>query len=144
MLPVDLTVLLWLIAGIVLCVLEFTVPTAFVEFIMGISAIAVAFVAMVVPNFGIQVAIWMVLSVVLTVVSRRFVPKAKASMIEDSKEAKTLTAITPGEGGRVLYEGGSWQAYCDDDVAIAPGVNVLVVARKGNTLIVLPEAMIHG
>ena len=143
--PVNTTVLLGLIAGIALCILEFTVPTAFVEFTMGISAIIVAFVAMVVPSFGIQVAIWLLLSVGLIILSRRLVPSKQSSSIEDAREAKVLTDISPGQVGRVLYEGSSWQARSgEDDVAIAPDETVLVIARKGNTLIVIPEKSLDG
>lgn len=137
---VSTTVLIWLVAGIILCILEFTIPTAFVEFTMGVSAIIVAFVSMVMPSVGLQIALWMVLSVILTMLSRRFVPKGDDSSIEYAKEAKTLTEIIPGQAGRVLYEGGSWRARCgDSEVAIAPEETVLVIARKGNTLIVMPD-----
>ncbi|MEB3211584.1 MAG: NfeD family protein [Leptolyngbyaceae bacterium] len=140
--PVDTTVLIWLVAGIILCILEFTVPTAFVEFTMGISAMIVAFVSIVMPNVGLQIALWMFLSVIFTLASRRFVPPSGPSSIEYAKEAKTLTEIVPGEGGRVLYEGGSWQARCGDQkMAIAPDQTVLVIARKGNTLIVMPDTL---
>ncbi|MEL7354902.1 MAG: NfeD family protein, partial [Cyanobacteria bacterium J06560_5] len=54
-------------------------------------------------------------------------------------EARTTTEILPGKTGRVIYEGNSWQARCEDDqVAIAPDQEVFVVQRKGNTLIVIP------
>jgi membrane protein implicated in regulation of membrane protease activity len=134
------TVLLWLIAGVVLCILEFTVPTAFVEFIMGISAIIVAFVAMVEPRFSIQVAIWLFLSAVMIIASRRFVPVDQPSMVKNAEIAKTLTEIPPDEVGRILYEGCSWQAKCGNpNEAIAPGVKVHIVGREGNTLLVVPE-----
>lgn len=134
-------VILWLIAGVVLCILEFTVPTAFVEFIMGISAIIVAFVAMVEPRFSIQVAIWLLLSAVMIISSRRFVPVNQPSMVKHDELAKTLTEIPPDEVGRILYEGCSWQAKCrDPNEAIAPGVKVHIVGRDGNTLLVVPEA----
>ncbi len=133
-------VLLWLIAGVALCILEFTIPTAFVEFIMGISALIVALIALVIPSFTIQVVIWLVLSAGMIIISRRFVSVNEPSFIENAQEAKTLTEISPGNVGRVLYEGGSWQARCGNyDGAIAPNETVLVIGRKGNTLIVVPE-----
>lgn len=135
------TVLLWLIAGVVLCILEFTVPTAFVEFIMGISAIIVAFVAMVEPRFSVQVALWLFLSAVMIIASRRFVPVDQPSMVKSAEIAKTLTEIPPDEVGRILYEGCSWQAKsADPKAAIAPDVKVHIVGREGNTLLVVPEA----
>jgi membrane protein implicated in regulation of membrane protease activity len=136
---------LWLIAGIALCVLEFVVPTAFIELTMGISAIVVAVLAFFVPQLGIQVAVWLALSVTLTLLSRRFLPKPRNRTIEDSKEAKTLTGIPPGEVGRVLYEGNSWQARCaDDELAIGANQRVYIVERRGTTLIVMPENILHS
>ncbi|MGF1496068.1 MAG: NfeD family protein [Elainellaceae cyanobacterium] len=137
--------MLWLIAGVVLCIMEFTLPTAFLEFTMGLSAILVGILALVVPSFSIQVAAWLLLSVVFLVLARRFMPKAVPAMIRDSKEARTLTAIPPGKTGRVIYEGVSWQARCDDDeMAIAPEELVYVVSRRGNTLVVVPERLLHS
>ena len=136
---------LWLIAGIALCALEFVVPTAFIELTMGMSAIIVAVLARFIPHLGIQVAIWLALSIVSTVLLRRFLPKPRHRTIEDSKEAKTLTGILPGETGRVLYEGNSWQARCaDEEMAIAANQKVYVVERRGTTLMVMPENLLHS
>jgi membrane protein implicated in regulation of membrane protease activity len=135
---------IWLIAGIVLCLMEVALPTAFVEFVMGISALIVAFVALSVPQVSLQVMLWLVLSVLLTVLSRRFIPQRRSRLIEDSHEARTLTAIPPGEAGRVIYEGNSWRARCEDEnLAIAADQKVVVVERQGTTLIVLPEYMVN-
>lgn len=135
---------IWLIAGIVLCLMEVALPTAFVEFVMGISALIVAFVALSVPQVSLQVILWLVLSVLLTVLSRRFIPQRRSRLIEDSHEARTLTAIPPGEAGRVIYEGNSWRARCEDEnLAIAADQKVVVVERQGTTLIVLPEHLVN-
>ena len=137
--------LIWLIAGVVLCVMEFTLPTAFIEFTMGLSAIIVALVALVIPSLAIQIVLWMILSVVFTVLIRRFMPSKPARVLEESKEARTITEILPGETGRVLYEGNSWSARCDEyDRTIAPNQLVYVVGRKGNTLLVMPETMLQA
>lgn len=139
------TPILWLIAGVILCTLEFLLPTAFIEFTLGVSALIVAAAAIVVPHFGAQVALWLLLSVVLTLLSRRLVPSSRAAKtLEDSKEAVTLTEIPAGQPGRVIYEGNSWQARCEDhDVAIAPNQPVYVVGRRGNMLLVIPESSIR-
>lgn len=142
--PVSPTVI-WLIAGVVLCMMEAILPTAFVELTLGISAIIVGLVALVVPQVSLQVVLWFVLSVVLAIAFRRFVPVRKSRLIEDSREAQTLTEILPGQTGRVLYEGNSWQARCDDQqMAIAPNQRVYVVERQGTTLIVVPEHELHS
>lgn len=139
--------LLWLIAGVILCVMEFTLPTAFVEFTMGISAIVIALLLLAMPqlSFGVQVVLWLILSVGLTLVSRRFVSRKLPPTMENEVEAQTLTEIPAGEMGRVLYEGNSWAARCGDEaMAIAPSRRVLVVGRKGNTLIVMPQDVLQS
>lgn len=131
---------LWLIAGVILCVMEFVLPTAFVELTMGISAIVVGLMATLIPYLGLQVVVWLILSIILTILMRRLMPSGKARVIEDAREAETLTEILPGQTGRVLYEGNSWQARCDiSDVAIAPHQKVHVVGRQGTTLLVMPD-----
>jgi membrane protein implicated in regulation of membrane protease activity len=58
--------MLWLVAGSILCLLELFVPTAFVAFLMGISAFVVALAALVLPQFPIQVVLWLLLSTALS------------------------------------------------------------------------------
>jgi membrane protein implicated in regulation of membrane protease activity len=138
--------LLWLLAGSILCLVELFVPTAFVAFMMGLSALVIAGVAWFVPTaFPLQVVLWLLLSTGMVVVSRRFLPSVKASKTLDAKEAETMTEIPAGETGRVLYEGNSWRARCEDGVeAIAPNQKVYVVRREGNTLIVVPKNLLHS
>lgn len=137
--------LLWLLAGAILCLLELFLPTAFVALMMGLAAFAVAGISLVLPYANWQVVLWMVLSTVFTLLSRRLLPVRKATAIEDAKEAQTLTEILPGESGRVIYEGNSWRARCDDSqIAIAPNQKVIVVRREGTTLIVMPESLLHS
>lgn len=136
---------LWLIAGLILCLMELVLPTAFIELTMGLSAIAVACLAWFVPSLSIQVTVWLLLSVSFIVLLRRLLPtKRTHRSIEDAKEATTLTAILPGQTGRVLYEGNSWQARCEDEqLEIRSDQKVHVVGRRGTTLIVLPEDVLH-
>ncbi|MCW6037528.1 NfeD family protein [Spirulina subsalsa FACHB-351] len=137
--------LLWLITGVILCGMELIFPTAFVEFMMGVAALIVALCALIVPQFSLQVLLWLIFSTLLIVLSRRmFTPSYKASrVIEEDKEGQTLTAIPPGETGRVLYEGNSWSAKCGDEkLAIASHKPVYIIGRKGNTLIVMPTAVV--
>jgi membrane protein implicated in regulation of membrane protease activity len=136
--------MLWLLAGSILCLVELFVPTAFVAFLMGLTAFAVALVALIVPQFPVQVVLWLVLSTALVFFSRRFLPRSRASKSLDAREAQTLTDIPAGETGRVLYEGNSWKARCDDEAeAIAPNQKVYVVRRQGTTLIVVPQNLLH-
>src|SRR5579883_477528 len=134
---------IWLLVGAVLCIIEFVVPTAFVACVMGVSAFVVAAVSHVMP-FGFQVALWVVLSLALVVYSRRLV-RQKVARKFDATESETLTEIAPGKLGRVRYEGNSWAARCEDhEVTIAPNQKVYVIARRGTTLIVMPEHLLHS
>lgn len=136
--------LIWLIAGAVLCLMELFLPTAFVEFMMGLSAFVVAGISLVLPNVPLQIVLWMVLSVTFIMVIRRLLPSRRVFMLEEATEAESLTEIMPGETGRVIYDGISWRARCEGEYAIAPHQKVLVVNREGNTLIVVPEKLINS
>ncbi len=140
--PVVLT-WFWVALGAIFCVAELVLPTGFSELTMGISAFIVAAISLVLPQFPIQVVLWLVLSVLSVVWLRRLQPPRSRSRLRDADEAETLTEILPGANGRVLYEGSSWQARCQDDgVAIASHERVYVVGREGTTLIVLPMQML--
>ncbi|MBW4686172.1 MAG: NfeD family protein [Komarekiella atlantica HA4396-MV6] len=138
--------LIWLIAGAVLCLMELFLPSAFIAFLMGISAFVVALLSQVgLRSLWLQVLVWLLLSSVLVVLSRRFLqPRRRKSKLQDAVMAETLTEIPVGKTGRVLYEGNSWQARCDDDIGIAPHQRVYVVRREGTTLIVIPENLLHS
>ncbi|MBD2595178.1 hypothetical protein BCD64_17100 [Nostoc sp. MBR 210] len=138
--------LIWLLAGSGLCLSELFLPSAFVAFIMGISAFVVAILSQFGLSLWLQVAIWLLLSTILIVLSRRYLqPRRRKSKIQDAIVAETLTEIPAGKTGRVLYEGNSWRAKCDDDkLDIAPHQRVYVVRREGTTLIVMPENLLHS
>lgn len=143
MLPIN-PALFWLILGTALCLMELLIPTAFVESTLGISAFIVALLSPLVPQFSLQVGLWMVFSLIFIFSLRYFVPKRTPYILADATEARTLTVIPPGEVGRVLYEGNSWQARCEDEtVAIEPNKTVVVLRRRGNTLFVMPETTIQ-
>jgi membrane protein implicated in regulation of membrane protease activity len=138
--------LIWLLAGSGLCLLELFFPSAFVAFMMGISAFIVALLSLFGISLWLQVAIWILLSTLLVLLSRRFLqPRQRKSKIQDAIIGETLTEIPAGKTGRVLYEGNSWRARCDDDkLDIAPHQRVYVVRREGTTLIVMPENLLHS
>lgn len=138
---------IWFLVGAVLCLTELFLPSAFVAFMMGISACVVALLSFgVLVNVWLQVVVWLVLSTLLIVISRRFVqPPRRKSRIQDAIIAETLTEIPPGKTGRVLYEGNSWQARCDDETLnVAPHHRVYVVRREGTTLIVMPDNFLNS
>ena len=136
---------LWLLAGAVLCLMELFLPTAFVAFMMGISAFVVALVSLIFPQLGLQVILWLALSTAFVLLSRRLMPRSQKSKLRDAIVAQTLTEIAPGKEGRVLYEGNSWRARCaDDTLSLVSHQKVYVVTREGTTLIVLPEDSIRN
>ncbi|ACK70668.1 protein of unknown function DUF107 [Gloeothece citriformis PCC 7424] len=137
---------IWLIAGSILCLMEFIFPTAFVAFMMGISAFVVALIAFLVPHLGTQVVLWLILSTISIILSRRWLtPRKNLRRLSEDTEGQTLTEIAPGQAGRVLYEGNSWRAMCDDETLSIPAhQKVYIVRRKGNTLFVVPANLLHS
>ena len=137
--------ILWLIAGAILCLLELSVPTAFIEFMMGLSAFIVAAISFVLPAFNLQVMLWMILSLGLVILSRRLLPRRSVASIEDALEGETLTEILPGKTGRVLCDGISWRARCEgDEAGLMPHQRVIIIGREGNTLIVMAEKILNS
>lgn len=131
---------IWLLIGLGLCIVELVVPTAFVLLMMGLAALAIALVSLVLPHTGLQLGLWMALSTAFIWMVRQFQSKQKpASIFKETVEASTLTAINPGDVGRVLYEGNSWQARSAIDTAIPANQKVYVVRREGTTLFVMPD-----
>jgi membrane protein implicated in regulation of membrane protease activity len=126
--------------------MELVLPTAFVAFMMGISAFVVALVSLIFPQIALQVFLWLVFSIAFILLSRRLLPPPRRmTKIQDAIVAETLTEIPAGKEGRVLYEGNSWRARCDDhNLAIAPNQKVYLVRREGTTLIVVPENLLHS
>jgi len=136
----------WLVIGFLLCCSEVFIPTAFTSFVMGASAIIVAAISLIVPQLSLQIAIWMVISLSFVLMSRTLLPKTKRTAhLGDDSTAETLTSIVPGKGGRVLYEGGSWQAKTEYEQGIIPkGETVYVIGKKGTTLIVLSQKLLDS
>lgn len=134
----------WLLAGAMLCLIELFLPTAFVAFMMGVSALLVRIIAPVLPLY-LEAILWLGLAGGSILLSRKFVSRPAARLLRDSVEAETLIELPAGQTGRVLYEGNSWRARCEDEhQAIAANQKVYVVRREGTTLIVLPASMVHS
>ncbi|MBE9031177.1 NfeD family protein [filamentous cyanobacterium LEGE 11480] len=131
--------MIWFLIGAALCILEAVFPTAFVALVAGVSALIVAFIAQWLP-IGLQIAVWLILTGLGIYFSRSLVNQ-RATQHFDAQDGQMITDIVPGKPGRVLYEGNSWAGRCEDPtLAIAAGEHVLIVGRKGTTLLVLPES----
>lgn len=138
------SVSLWLIIGSILCIMELIFPTAFVELMMGLSAILVAVFALFIPYSNILIILWMLFSIVLIFLTKKYISvhKKEPLLLEES-EAITISSIEPGKIGQVMYEGSSWSAICsDENIEIPPEEIVYIVSRKGNILSVLPKKFI--
>ncbi len=133
--------ILWLVVGIALCLLEFFFPTAFVVLMMGFAALVVAGVSLLTSNITFLVGLWLILSTLFTIMSRKLLtPRPQSQYLGDDKEGTIIAAIEPGKTGRVLYEGNSWRAKAaDPSIAIAHDEVVHVIEIQGNTVIVLPK-----
>ena len=132
---------LWAFLGIVFCLMEVLIPSAFTESALGIAAFGVAIAALVIPQLWLQALLWFALSTLLILWFRRLSQgRRNRSWRLDAVDARTLTSIPAGDVGRVIYEGGSWQARAyDPELEIAANQSVNVVRQEGNTLIVMPE-----
>lgn len=143
--------LFWLGFGLLLCLAESVVPRwlgrrwRWVCLLLGLGAIVLGLGGGTLQTYvlpGLQVLMWMAVSGILLLWGRPLLPAGRSSRptaLAEATEAKTLTAIAPGETGRVLYEGSSWQAKCvDSSVPLAAGQTVYVLRREGTTLMVMP------
>lgn len=147
--------LFWGFTGVIFCVIELLVQKYFghkykaIALIMGIIALIMGLgfsSPLMAVRFKWQVLYWMGLSTISVIWLRPMFLKGKRTIaVPDASEARTLSAILPGEVGRVLYEGSSWLAQCDDrDLAIAANQKVYVLRCEGNTLIIVPQQLFHS
>lgn len=148
-------VVFWFGSGIVFCLIELFLPKSLakryrlVAMILGITSLIVAVLvwrSQRMAEFNWQIVYWMGLSTACVIWVRPMLLKGKGSstVVPDAMEAKTLTEILPGQIGRVVYEGTSWQATCEGSAGpIPPYQKVYVLRREGNTLIVVPENLFH-
>jgi hypothetical protein len=67
------------------------------------------------------------------------IQKIKVSLFDKEMGGEAETDIEPGGIGRVSYKGSSWRACSDGETKILAGQNVLVMARRDLTLLVVPS-----
>jgi membrane protein implicated in regulation of membrane protease activity len=128
----------WLVAGLG-CLVVGVLVTEPTLSALGIAAVITAIASLSISQFGIQLLIWGVLSVILAIVFRGFVPRESKDLLPSS-EAVVFKAIPAGGQGEVSYEGSFWSARSTvPEVAIAAGQTVQVIGRQGNTLLVAPN-----
>ncbi len=129
--------ILWLVGGFVFLGLGVVIGEP-VAAALGLAAIITAIAALSVPSILMQLLIWGVLSIALSVVLRGMVPK-KSKDLRGNIDAIVSETIPKGGLGVVSYEGAIWKARCQiSDITVTPGQTVQVVGRQGNTLLVMP------
>jgi len=129
--------ILWLVGGFVFLGLGLVIGEP-VAAALGLAAIITAIAALSVPSVLMQLLIWGVLSIALSVVLRGMVPK-KSKELRSNIDAIVSETIPKGGLGVVSYEGAIWKARCQiSDITVTPGQTVHVVGRQGNTLLVMP------
>lgn len=136
----------WFILGVVLIIAEvFTL--GFVLFWFGIGALAAAFVGMLGLGLGWQFAVFAVVSVALTAMSRtifyKYLPHSDAHELKmgvDSLPGQIGTVTSSSRGalqeGAVKVYGSTWTAFPIDETPLAEGEKVEVVSVKGSSIYV--------
>ena len=154
--------ILWLIVGVVLSAIDLFIQKTqpqkyrFYVLMIGASALIESFILwrgsiafqfswanVMYEDFDWQIFYWMGISLALTIWIRPIFIVRKKFVIPEATEATTISEILSGETGMVIYEGASWKARNEDSQGIAPRQKVYVLRREGNTLIVVPDKLIH-
>ncbi|MBR3785052.1 MAG: NfeD family protein [Firmicutes bacterium] len=142
---VELMPAFWLIVGVIFAVAEaLTVGLVTIWFTGG--AIVALVAALLGAGIPVQIVLFLVVSIGLILTTRKlFVGKLKTGRTKTNvdalvgEEAKVLTDIKPFEPGSVKLKGQEWTAVAkDDNLAIASGEIVKVVAIEGVKAIVKP------
>ncbi len=130
----------WIIAGLVLAVLEMLVPGLVIIW-FGVAAVVAGILAIFVHNPYIQFGVFIVLSGVMVVFSQRIARKITHKEPEQVGANRmvgvtgiVVQPIAPPELGRVKVNGDEWRA--EAKVAIARGATVRVLCVEGTRLIV--------
>ena len=138
---------IWIIAGLILIVVDLFVPTGGVAFFLGLGSIVNAYLI----HTGLYDSLWKafagwaILSTVLLIVIggilMRFMDKrrVKDTVIDiepySGDIVEVIEAITPSNKGRVRFQGSGWTAVSKEG-DLAAGDKAKIVVRENTTLIV--------
>ena len=134
---------IWLAAAIIFIIIEaVTVGLTTIWFAAG--ALVALILALIKVGVGVQVAVFLILSLVLLATTRKiFVNKLKTGSEKTNvdalvgEEAVVLENITPFNTGLVKVKGQNWTAIAaDKDASILKGSTVKIKAIEGVKLIV--------
>ena len=136
----QLTPAIWIIAGLVLTVLEMIVPGMVIIW-FGIAGVVTGILAFFVPNQFVQFSVFVVLSGLMVVFSQRIarrITHAEPELVGANRwvgtTGRVIADIRPPEFGRVKVHGEEWRATATCE--IPAGGTVRVVAVTGTHLAV--------
>lgn len=134
----------WIIAGIVMLLMEFAAP-GFIIFFFGIAALLVGFLCLILPlSLNLQLFFFILLSLFMVFFLRKkmksiFAGRIKsANEIDDStdsfvgEKAVVTSRITPDRGGEIELHGTSWNAEADETIEVEQ--LVIVIDKQNLTL----------
>ena len=134
---------IWIILGFVFFVLEFLLP-GLILFFFAVGAWIVAILCLFIDlSINEQLIIFLISSVATILLLRKWLSKIlwkrkhATELLEDEflgKIARSETAISPGENGKVNFKGTTWQAASED--IIEKGENVEIVGNESILLFV--------
>jgi len=137
----------WVIAGLVLLVIELISMTLlFAGLALAAFIVAAAMLFIDLP-FGMQLALWSLLAVAVFIKWRRIEAKKKASNVGQAKSGlhirgTLLEPVSPGGKGRVRFDApvlGSSEWIATADEALKPGTRVRIVDIAGQLIKVAKE-----
>ena len=138
----------WIVAGVVLIVLELIVPGMVLVF-LGAGALLVALLVWLglVQTWVASITTWFIASLVLLLVLRGFLQRfisgdAETQSTDEEfdiygKVVDVVEAIGPDKEGRIRYRGTTWQAACYDNTLEA-GTKAQIVCRENLIWVVQP------
>ncbi len=132
----------WIAVGVVALIIELS-TAALVSIWFVFAALLTCFVSLFVDSFLIQVSVFVVLSIIALIISRKvykkYIKKDKDDISMDNqlvgKYGKT-TEETDNINGKVLVGDIYWKAKTQDDEKIEKNETVKIISVEGTTLVV--------
>lgn len=136
--------LLWIVSGIVMLLLEFSIP-GLIIFFFGIGGILTGILALLIPGFSqsilLQVLTWLGTSTFTLAFLRKKLSSVfkgdavkAGSELDDQSDAgqiaEVLETITPQKAGRISLHGTSWEARSYTE-KFERGTKVQILSREG-------------
>ena len=135
--------ILWFIAGIILIMLEISIPGGFIMLFFGLGALTLSLLTFFIDmGWMFQIALFLVSSLMYLFLLRENAQRFLNPQIKEDPEnefigktAKALTTISEEEG-KVEFKGTQWPALSKE--RILPGTEVEIVGQESIILFVKP------